>query len=67
MAKPVLKVRQEKNGSYKATVPCTEMLSYVYEKNLPDPSISFNDIIKHLQDEYAGKETVEYFPKNNGR
>lgn len=62
MAKPVLKVKKEKNGSYKATVPCTEMLSYVFEKNLPDPDTSFNDIIRCLQD-----ETKKIFAKTKPR
>ena len=45
MAKPVLKVKKDKNGKNCATVPCIEMLSYVYEKNLPLPDKSFNEII----------------------
>lgn len=62
MAKPVLKVKRDRNGNNTATVPCTEMLSYVYEKNLPDPAMSFKDIINHLQD-----ETKKVFAKSRPR
>ncbi|TGY93603.1 hypothetical protein E5329_17745 [Petralouisia muris] len=62
MAKPVLKVKKDKNGKNCATVPCIEMLSYVYEKNLPLPDKSFNEIIKDLQE-----ETKKVFAKTKPR
>lgn len=47
---PTLKIKSE-NGKIKASVPCTAILSYVYEKNLPNATMPFKDIVKNLQAE----------------
>lgn len=49
MAEPILNVKKDTKG-YTAAVPSIEILSYVYEKNLPGSSQTFNDIILNLQD-----------------